>query len=408
MTMEILPILAALRRNSVGAVLVGLQLALTLAIVCNALFVIDERMQRMRRPSGLDEANTITLDAYWVGEPTDLKGRQLADLAALRALPGVVAVAASNSYPLSGSGSSFGANTLPNQPYSPLTPRTTSYVVGDQAPEAWNLKLVAGRWFRPEEAVDMSPREAHLAPVVVVTRALANELFPDGQVLGRQLYIDGPRATTIVGVVDRLQTPWAGNAFGEPFVENAALFPGMTLLNYSGYVIRTAPGQRDNVLRAVEPALRGVDPGRLIQNLKPFAETRVDRYSGYRASNIVLTTVSALLLAVAALGIVGLTSYWVGQRRRHIGIRRALGARRIDIMAYFHTENLLIAGFGAAVGAALAIAVNLWMVSSLELTRMSPFYVLVAAVVVVLSQAAVFVPALRAAAIPPALATRGG
>jgi putative ABC transport system permease protein len=121
-----------------------------------------------------------------------------------------------------------------------------------------------------------------------------------------------------------------------------------------------------------------------------------------------LGVVSALLLAVTGFGIVGLTTYWVSQRRRQIGMRRALGARRADILAYFHTENLLIVAVGCMLGIVLGLAMNTVMASSMQLTRMSVAYVCFGALIVlVLCQLAVLWPALRAASIPPATATRG-
>jgi putative ABC transport system permease protein len=114
------------------------------------------------------------------------------------------------------------------------------------------------------------------------------------------------------------------------------------------------------------------------------------------------------LLAVTAFGIVGLTSYWVTQRRRQIGIRRALGATRNAVIRYFQTENFLIAAGGAALGVAMAVSLNLWMVSSFEMERLHTSYAFVGAIIVLLlGQGAVLWPALRAASIPPALATRG-
>ena len=114
-----------------------------------------------------------------------------------------------------------------------------------------------------------------------------------------------------------------------------------------------------------------------------------------------------MLLLVTGLGIVGLASYWVGLRRSPIGIRRALGARRIDIVRYFQLENVLIVGCGAAVGLALAVATNLWMVHKMALPRMGAHYAIAgAAIVLILGQLAVLWPARRAASTPPARATR--
>jgi putative ABC transport system permease protein len=137
-------------------------------------------------------------------------------------------------------------------------------------------------------------------------------------------------------------------------------------------------------------------------------QSRQDAYQDDKGLAIILAIVSLALLAVTAFGIVGLTSYWVAQRRRQIGIRRALGATRQAIVRYFQTENFLIAGAGAIVGVGLAIGLNIWMMGAFAMERLNSGYALIGAVVVLLlGQGAVLYPALRAASIPPALATRG-
>ncbi len=100
--MDILLIMRALRKNKLGAILIGLQIALTLAIVCNSLSVIQQFMQRMHRPTGIDEANIFTLSSVWIADPPDLKAQIEGDLAALRALPGVVDAISAISVPLDG------------------------------------------------------------------------------------------------------------------------------------------------------------------------------------------------------------------------------------------------------------------------------------------------------------------
>ena len=79
-----------MRRNKVGAILIAVQMAITLAILCNALFIIQQRVASSERPTGIDdEANVVVLDNQWVGNPPDQAARQQGDLAALRSLPGV-------------------------------------------------------------------------------------------------------------------------------------------------------------------------------------------------------------------------------------------------------------------------------------------------------------------------------
>src|SRR5580692_10856300 len=99
--MEVRPILSAMRRNKVGAALIGLQMAITLAILCNGLFIIEQRVAYSKRPTGADERNVFVIPNQWIGNPPDLAARLQADLAALRALPGVVDAFATNSVVLS-------------------------------------------------------------------------------------------------------------------------------------------------------------------------------------------------------------------------------------------------------------------------------------------------------------------
>jgi putative ABC transport system permease protein len=142
---------------------------------------------------------------------------------------------------------------------------------------------------------------------------------------------------------------------------------------------------------------------------KSMSQVRAEAYRGDHGLVVLLVSVCVALLVVNAFGIVGLTSYWVSQRRQQIGIRRALGATRRAILNYFQTENLLIASAGASCGIAFSIALNLWMVQSFEVSRIENSRAIAGAVfMLMLGQLAVLYPALRAASIPPALAMRGG
>jgi len=405
--MEIIPIITALRRSSLGALLIGLQIALTLAIVCNCLSVIQQRLERTQRPSGLDEPNIFTLSNQWVGQPEDLPVRIREDLAALRSLPGVIDVVASESFPLNGRGPSAGVAFTADQRQPAAS--TAYYMVDEHGLAALGVRLVAGRGFTADEIRQFRSTDTYIPSVAIVTRALATTLFPSGDALGKNIYLLSSRGPTrIVGIVDRCQTPLAATSWGEQFVENSAFLPVQIIHTKLSYLVRTRAGQRDAVMRVVPGKLLQVSRARIIENIAPFSETRARAYHADRALSLILGSVCALLLVVTAFGVIGLTSYWVSQRRSQIGIRRALGARKIDILSYFHLENLLIVGCGAAIGIALGVAVNLWLATSLQLTRMNVQFIgLGAAIVFALSQAAVIWPAWRAARTPPAIAARG-
>jgi putative ABC transport system permease protein len=212
----------------------------------------------------------------------------------------------------------------------------------------------------------------------------------------------------IVGIVDRLQVPWVGaTGWGSKFNDQSMLVPYHFLSTYIHYIVRTQPGQLGAVLQAAPKKLFEVNRGRVLQKTRSLTEARKTAYQDDIGLAVILGVVCTALVAVTAFGIVGLTSYWVAQRRRQIGIRRALGATRNAIIRYFQTENFMIAAAGAAAGVALAVSLNLWMVNAFEMERLHTSYALIGAVIVLLlGQAAVLWPAMKAASIPPALATR--
>jgi len=407
--MEFRPIISAMRRNKVGAILIAVQMAITLAILCNALFIIQQRVALSKRPSGTDEANIVVLDNQWVGNPPDTAARQQGDLAALRSLPGVQDAFATNSVPLTDSGSSTGISLHPDQ--KSASARAAVYFGDEHAIASLGLQLIAGRNFNSDEVADKAGYNDIKPPAAfIITKGLADKLFPNANAVGQSIYDDALKGQVpIVGVVDRLQVPWvSAGGWGSTFNDNSVIMPFRIVIPYPIlYVVHAQPGQAAALIQAAPKKLFDISRARVIRKTQLMTTLRTEIYKNDKGLVVILGVVCAALLAVTAFGIVGLTSYWVAQRRRQIGIRRALGATRNAIIQYFQTENLLIAGAGAAIGVALAVSLNLWMVNAFAMQRLNSGYALIgAAVVMLLGQAAVLWPALKAASIPPALATR--
>ncbi len=407
--MQIKPILSALRRHKAGTFLIAMQIALTLAIVCNALFIIHQRVSHLSEPSGLDEANIFVIQNEWVGSSTsqqaDAKIRE--DLAVLRQLAGVQDATPSNSYPLRGGGWDDGIKLKPDQQQD--TTGSTIYFADDHFIDTLGLKLIAGRNFRADEITAMDVRDTLAPPQVIVTKALADKLFPNGDAVGKTIYlVGGP--STIVGVVDMLQAQ-SVDRWAAEFAHRSTIIP-KRLASSMGtfYIVRARPGQLDAAMSAASKALFAHNPRRIINEhdgLLSFAEVRARAYERDRGMAILMGVICVVLLAITAAGIVGLTSFWVGQRRKQIGVRRALGATQRDILNYFMTENLLISCGGALLGVLLAIAINLWLVTRFEMHRLSLVYVLAGVVILLLlGQGAVLAPAMRASRVPPVEATR--
>ena len=170
------------------------------------------------------------------------------------------------------------------------------------------------------------------------------------------------------------------------------------------YLLRTEPGRRDEVLKAAVDALKRNGPNRIVldDNTKTMEALRQDYYRQDRSMVWLLVSVCIALLVVTALGIVGLASFWVQQRTKQIGVRRALGATRGQILRYFQTENFLLATLGIALGMMMAYGINLLLMERYELPRLPAMYLPVGAILLwLLGQVAVFGPARRAASVPP-------
>lgn len=405
--LQIKPILAALKRHKAGTILIVLQIALTLAIVCNALFIIQQRLASMSRPTGMVESNLLTIQNHWAGVDTAaIPSLAKADLLALRQLPGVVDATQSEAFPLGGGGESEGIRLDPLA--KPRITLATEYFVDDHALATMGVRLIAGRNFRADEVHALDPTANTSLPEVIVTKALADVAYPDGSALGRPIYIgnDHPSPSTIIGIVDQLQGTWHTLSF----LDRTVLLPAQMADSDGSYLIRSKPGQLAEVAKAAPAALLKLDRMRVfppVKGIRTFDVVREQAYKTDRGMAILLGAICLILLIVTGAGIVGLTSFWVGQRRKQIGVRRALGATRNDILAYFLTENFMISLGGVVIGTVLAISLSEWLVLRFAMPPLSFVYLLLsAAALLLLGQGATLAPALKASRVPPVEATR--
>ncbi|GHA79975.1 ABC transporter permease [Cognatilysobacter bugurensis] len=405
--MEIRPILSALLRSKTGAILIAAQIALTLAIIVNALYIVHDRTERASRPSGLDEANTFYLLYAGTGPAKDAEATQRRDVETLKAIPGVEGAAWVNQFPMAQSGWGLSVTTRPEDPSSGLA--AAAYFTPQPVGEGFGVKIAEGRDFTADDVRVIDPESGQLAAdSVLLTRQFAQRLFPDAaSVVGKTVHLgSGPEAVPmqVVGVIEQLISPFAQSS------ENAYsgfVLPVRYLDNSGSYVVRTAPGQRDRVMREAEDALNKLSNERMLIFNDTVEDARAQRYQGERSVAGMLIAVTIGLLVVTGSGIVGLASLWVTQRRKQIGVRRALGARKVDILRYFLVENAMITTVGIVLGVALALALNQLLVSTLELPRLPLAYIGYGMLTLwALGILAVYGPAWRAAAVPPATATR--
>jgi putative ABC transport system permease protein len=173
------------------------------------------------------------------------------------------------------------------------------------------------------------------------------------------------------------------------------------------YTFRTEPGAQDRLMAEVTDKLYEINPDRLFYEPMTQADIVRRSHQGTRAIAAILGVISALMIMITAFGIVGLASFTVNQRTRQIGTRRALGAKKRDILRYFLLENVMLTTIGVVLGSALAYGIHLFLFSIMYIPKMS-FALIPGGVVVlyVLGFVAVLGPAVRATAVAPAVASR--
>jgi putative ABC transport system permease protein len=403
--MDIRPIFSTLRRHKTAATLIVIEIALTCAIVCNAVFVIGNRIEQISTPSGMAEAELLHIRLAGIQRVDNADALTLQDLATLRALAGLKSATIVNQLPFGHEFSDISVSLAPDKRSSTIT--AAFYSAGEDMLETMGVRLLEGRRFAPEEYRPQSQVEHDpnvQLPAVMVDRATAARLFPGKPAIGQTVYLVFGTPSRIVGVVDHLAWPQPRLA-GDDYVVIVPVRPSFA---QGSYLLRVDPARRHETLRAAVAALESLDGRRIVTEQKLFEEMRREHYQQDRWMAVLLAAVCLALLVVTAFGIVGLASFWVQQRKRMIGVRRALGASKRQIVGYFQTENFLLTGIGITLGMAGAYAINQALMTHYELPRLPWTYLPIGAVLLWgLGQIAVLAPALRAAALPPAAVMRG-
>ncbi len=401
------PIITAMRSHRAAVALLVIEIALTLSVLCNLVFIVKQTAERVEVSTGIDEADIAVIQSIGV-IGADNPGTVGKSIAALQSVPGVRAAA-------------FGAPPLWRPALSPIfiapdakQPVAQAYQLsGSQGySRVMGVTILEGRGIQPEETPSIADivgnGESRTQLPALLTPSLAARIFPGTSSLGKTLYgnIWGiPMRLRIVGVMSPIRAALTGHA-----EDSDAVLIEFQVSNDrlgGGYVLRSHPGQMDSVLPIAIQSMQRTNPGQVLQDVKSVARLREEYFQSDRSTAGLMLALVAVLLTVTALGMGGLAAFWVQQRTKQIGIRRALGATRADILRYFQVENFIIVTAGVTLGAVLAFALNAFLMKRFELERLQLSTVCVGmGVVWLLGQLAILGPALRAASIQPVVATR--
>ena len=283
---------------------------------------------------------------------------------------------------------------------------TANYFVDEHGINALDVEIIAGRNFTANEIRWRGRSQPDWPDNAILTKALVEQLFPElpyAEAVGKTVYIGEDEPVIITGIIDKLQAPW----IGWNNLENAMLSPEKMEFESTRLYVRTEPGQRDRIMAELEDELANAYSNRIIRDVTTVTDTRERSYRQHSAMIKILGTVMVLLTLITAMGIIGLTSFNVNRRRKQIGTRRALGASKQAILRYFMLENLIISAIGITLGVALTIGLNMLLIEWFAVTALDWYYIPAGmAILFVVGQLAVLGPAMKAAATPPAIATR--
>ena len=405
--MELGPIFRALMHNKSRFWLIALEVALTLAIVTNCINIMLDMRSEFLKPSGMSEDHLLVVAtepfAPEFKEEEFVDSLRAEDLLRLRSYPGVVEAAGFHQIPLSGSGSATNRRPAGSELDTTVAPM---FVVTERAIQTLDVELIEGRDFTAADFDYDQDAYQNGEPVrsVILNRSLAQKLFPDESAVGKVIQNDsGDRGETVVGVVGTLLNSWPTSRYGD----DTMLLPGKPGNEYRmRYIVRADPGAADSVYSELEDLMRRTEPGRVI-TIRTMQEVKRRVFVMNLALIKILTVVIFLLVAVASIGIIGLTSFSVTERMRQIGTRRALGATRGDIVRHFLVENWMITGFGLALGLALTIGLNVALTNAADAPKMD-WYLLAGGPIAlwITGIVAALLPAIRASKVAPEIATR--
>jgi predicted permease len=328
----------------------------------------------------------------------------------LDALPGVRDAGAVSSLPLSGAVES-GRFMIEGRPVPAAgdAPSAEYAVVSGDYFAAMGIRLLGGRAFDSRDRSD--------APgVVIVNRELARRHFPDGSPIGHRIRttFDFSRGAPreIIGVVDDVkQTALDAETRPAAYVPASQMpYPFMTV------VVRAAcpptPGDCNAAatLPAVRKELAGLDATLALSDVRMMSEVFTDSIARQRFSMAVLGVFAALALLLALVGLYGVIALSVGQRRREIGVRMALGAQPRDVLSLVLGEGMRVTAIGVAVGLAGALALTRVLRSLLfDVSTTDPrFFAGAAVLVAAVALFATWLPARRALGVDATMALRDG
>ena len=385
------------------SVLVTCEVALALVLLVGAGLMLRKFEHLQAVDPGFDPSHVLTLEAAAGGTSYPSAAERIRFFEQLRprleSLPGAQSVSLINHLPIGGDLWTLGI-AIEGRPI-PAPGQQSGAVYRVVQPGYFGtmkIPMLRGRDFTAHDAMGTTP-------VVIVNEALARIHWPGEDPVGRRIRLSDRTWMTIVGVVKNVkQNDWIANPGSEIYLPHAQ---GAETGGSMSVVIR-AHGNPLTLAKGAEDAFHSIDKNVPVAHVMTMEQVIGDKLWRGRLAMTLLMLFAGIAITLAALGIYGAISYSVAQRTNEIGIRMALGARRMDVLRMVLRQALAVVASGISIG-----LFGAWMLTRAlggllyGVTATDPVtFFAVPVLVVGLSAVACSLPALRAARVDPVTALR--
>lgn len=387
-------IIKGLLRRKVITSLLFLQLALTLGLLANSSMLAQQAYQWLTQDFGVPLDEVITVHVLPM-TPSLRHQPLLGDLitrqsSALSALPGVIAVSFANQPLLMAGGTNQNVEDVANQGVSNVD--TVPFMQADRRlVETLGLTLVQGAW--PAMATDDQDEP------VILTQSLATRLFGNKDPIGQQ---------TNRGVVAAVVQDFYGQRYATSDRYSLIKFGPMYSTEW-GYslLIRVSSEQQAAVKASVAEVLRSVDINTDVRDIHTLAEKRDLLFANERGFAVMLAVLSILMLLVTMGSSFSSAHFYALNMQHEIGIKRALGASRSQVLLDVLADNWLTTSVGAALGVITAYGLNHALSQAIQIPAL-PWWLLlgILSLLMLCVTLATLAPARAATRVSPALATK--
>jgi len=405
--MNIHALIKALLLRKFNTGLLILQLAITLGLIVNSAILSLDTADKLAVDTGLDLDNTLIVQLTTTsGDYRDFdfaRSVTARDMAALSEIPGVQAVTVSNQLPIQNGGSNGNVYDL-DDPESYKTNRDLTYVqfmtTTETVGDAWSLEIIEGRMLTSADKPDLDNLDNDAVLGVVITESLSKALHGDQSSIGQEL-----NSGIVVGVVkDFLVNPRLDED------TQYAVFLNIVEANINWantYVLKVDSGQMDYVRKQVRDVILATEQQRDVHTIKTMGEHFENYYANNKGLANLFIMLTLLMLVVTGISSFAYARFHMSQQTKFIGIRRALGAKKSDVIFYVLAENWLLTALGVLLGCGLMIGLNIMLSQYVSLTKPTLLLTLVGiALVYIAGTIATWLPAYQTSKIPPVIATR--